>query len=139
MGFGISMWEIALILVLALVILGPRQLMDAAKVMGKLYREIQKITWDLRNSIDLDAPSRPPAQPPYPTSVSQNDSSPDMDQDLISSGDQKPGIDFYGDLVENSREEVEESESADQESSTEDDQDRGQVKEAPDEGERKES
>jgi Sec-independent protein translocase protein TatA len=139
LGFGISMWEIGLILVLALVILGPRQLMDAAKVMGRLYREIQKITWDLRNSIDLDAPSQPREQPPYPASVSENDVSPGIDQDLVPSGDQKSGIDFYGDLVENSKEEVEESESADRETVIDDDQDRSEVKEATDASERKES
>ena len=48
------MWEIVLILVVALIFLGPRQLTETARVLGKLYREIQKMAFDVRNSIDFD-------------------------------------------------------------------------------------
>ena len=33
------MWEVVLILVIALIFLGPRQLAETAKVAGKMYRE----------------------------------------------------------------------------------------------------
>ena len=48
------MWEIVLILAVALIMLGPKQLTETARVMGKLYREIQKMAFDVRNSIDFD-------------------------------------------------------------------------------------
>ena len=102
------MWELGLVMVVALIILGPRQLTEAARVLGRLYREIQKLTWDIRNSIDLDAP---------PSSSSKDDTRPAKDnepsqttgQDLDSmiSQDKNSGPDFYADLLETSKEEEE--------------------------------
>jgi Sec-independent protein translocase protein TatA len=108
--FGISMWEIVLILVVALIVLGPRQLTEAAKVAGKLYREIQKMAWDVRNSIDLDSidssprPSPPRYEPLLPKSETSESGPPLKD---MPSTDQRTGPDFYAELLEKSKEEDE--------------------------------
>ncbi len=118
------MWEVVLILVVALIVLGPRQLTEAAKVAGKLYREIQKMAWDVRNSIDLDAidsppSSRPPSPPRYepllPKSEPSDPAPPLKDMPAM---DQRNGPDFYAELLEKSKEE-DESEKAKEESGPE--------------------
>jgi hypothetical protein len=93
------MWELALILVVALIVLGPRQLTETARVVGKLYRELQRMTSDLRSNIDLDlsspsssySPPPPVYRPPAP--------------EPLEPGGKKTGPDFYADLLEKSEEE----------------------------------
>ena len=59
--FGISMWELGLIILVALILLGPRQLTETARVLGRLYREVTKLTSELRSSIDLDSITSTPS------------------------------------------------------------------------------
>jgi Sec-independent protein translocase protein TatA len=101
--FGVSMWELILILVVALIVLGPRQMTETAKIIGKLYRDLLHMTSDLRNSIDLDLTSstgsdyRPPTyQPP-----SQSRPTPQA----MEPGEKKTGPDFYAELLEKPDEE----------------------------------
>ncbi len=108
MGFEFSMVEIVVVMVVALIVLGPKQLAEAAKAVGQLYRQIQKLTWELRDSVDLDAivdgttkDSGPPAQPNQDTSSS-------TDKDFLPVSDEKTGPDFYADLLEESRKDTEE-------------------------------
>lgn len=77
--FGLGMGEIMIILVLALVLLGPARLPDAAKSIGKAMRDFRKATDDVRSQVEtvmyeepktaaskpklVDAPS-PGASPP---------------------------------------------------------------------------
>jgi Sec-independent protein translocase protein TatA len=104
--FGISMWEIVLILVVALIVLGPKQLVETARAAGKVYREILKMAGDIRGSIDLDSLSShepritPAYRPPTPPSPSG--------QDTIPPAGAKSGPDFYADLLESSKEEPQE-------------------------------
>ena len=68
MGFlGIGTWEILLILVLALIILGPGKLTEFARTLGKTVRAIRKASTDLTTTItrELDAAQNepPPSQP----------------------------------------------------------------------------
>ena len=112
--FGISMWEIVVILVIGLIILGPRQLAEVARTAGKLYREIQKMTWDLKNSIDLDEITSPSKKS---ESASYSDSTPETTetaetteteyQEIDFLPGEKSGPDFYSDLIEASRKEEE--------------------------------
>ncbi len=103
------MWELGLVMVVALIILGPRQLTEAARVLGRLYREIQKLTWDIRNSIDLDAP---PSSSSRDETGSAKDNEPSQttgqDLDSVISQDKNTGPDFYADLLESSKEGEEE-------------------------------
>jgi sec-independent protein translocase protein TatB len=111
------MWEIVVILVVGLIILGPRQLAEVARTAGKLYREIQKMTWDLKNSIDLDEITSPSKKS---ESVSYSDNTPEptettetkettetQHQELDFMPGEKSGPDFYADLIEESRKEEE--------------------------------
>ncbi|MFH1113282.1 MAG: twin-arginine translocase TatA/TatE family subunit [Pseudomonadota bacterium] len=112
--FGISMWELGLILLVALILLGPRQLTETARVLGRLYREVTRMTNDLRNSIDLDSPtsgmSSSPhvdVRPSHGETAAQSGNGTDM---LIPSGE-RSGPDFYADLLEKSKEDDEERQS----------------------------
>jgi Sec-independent protein translocase protein TatA len=100
------MWELVLILVVALVVLGPRQLTDAAKVIGKIYRELIKMTSDIKQSVDFDLNS-PPSPPPQAPPNYLSKSSPN---DLVN----RSGPDFYADLLAQSNEEEKDTSKVDQ-------------------------
>jgi Tat protein translocase TatB subunit len=52
--FGLGMGEIVVILVVALIVLGPTQLPDAAKSIGKAIRSLRRHTQDLQDTIEKD-------------------------------------------------------------------------------------
>jgi Tat protein translocase TatB subunit len=52
--FGLGMGEIMVILVVALLVLGPKQLPDAAKKIGQAIRELRKHTQNLQETIEQD-------------------------------------------------------------------------------------
>jgi sec-independent protein translocase protein TatB len=52
--FGIGMQELLLILVIALIVLGPKKLPDVAKALGKAMNEFKRATSDLKESLDVD-------------------------------------------------------------------------------------
>ena len=54
------MGEITVILLLALIFLGPKKLPELASGLGKLIREIRKTTADVKNEIQLDEAIRKP-------------------------------------------------------------------------------
>jgi len=58
--FNLRMGEITLILVLALLILGPSKLPEMATTLGRLIRQIRKATADVKNEIVLDDTFRKP-------------------------------------------------------------------------------
>jgi len=82
--FGIGMPELLIVLVVALLVLGPRKLPDAARSLGRGMAEFRRASADLRNSLiapiddiketvlDLDRPpedgekSTEPAKPEAP-------------------------------------------------------------------------
>ena len=52
MGFlGIGPWEILLIIILALIVLGPSKLTDFARTLGKVVRAIRKYSSDLTTAV----------------------------------------------------------------------------------------
>ena len=63
---GIGSWEILLILILALIIMGPGKLTEFAKTLGKTVRAIRKASADLTTAVsrELDATRNepPPSQ-----------------------------------------------------------------------------
>lgn len=72
--FGISMWELVLIVLVALILLGPRQLTETARVVGKLYRELLRLTSEVKETINLDTLSEmstPKYEPPPPKQICQ--------------------------------------------------------------------
>ncbi len=52
--FGLSFGEILIIAVIALLLLGPQKLPEAAKTLGKGLREIRKATDDLKNQVEKE-------------------------------------------------------------------------------------
>jgi sec-independent protein translocase protein TatB len=58
--FNLGAVEITVILLLALIFLGPKKLPDLASGLGKLIREIRKATSDVKNEITLDDTFRKP-------------------------------------------------------------------------------
>ena len=58
--FNLGAGEITVILLLALIFLGPKKLPDLASGLGKLIREIRKATSDVKNEITLDDTFRKP-------------------------------------------------------------------------------
>ena len=99
--FGISMWEIGIIAVVALIILGPRQLVEAARMAGKLYREIQKLTWEIREQVNIESISSLPEKDHDSTGPPAHEPDADslMDEDIMPPPEEKSGPDFYADLL----------------------------------------
>jgi Tat protein translocase TatB subunit len=58
LGFG----ELAVILVVAMIFLGPKMLPEIASGLGRIIREIRKATADIRQDIELDDLIRKPLQ-----------------------------------------------------------------------------
>ena len=61
LAFGVGPWEIILILLVALVVLGPKRLPEIAKSLGKGLREFRKTSQELQDSIitDVARPNQP--------------------------------------------------------------------------------
>ncbi len=79
--FGLGFGEILIILVLALVLLGPSKLPEAAKQLGKGLREFKKATDDLRQQFEGELysdqkPARPRLVEPPPVPAAADAASP---------------------------------------------------------------
>lgn len=72
--FGLSFGEIVIIAVLALLLLGPEKLPEAAKTLGKGLRDFKKATDDLKGQIETEIyaderkAAKPALVPPVPSS-----------------------------------------------------------------------
>jgi sec-independent protein translocase protein TatA len=64
---NIGPFELLIILILALLILGPGKLPDVGAALGKTIREFRKASTDVQESLRVDAP---PPTPSAPSSVS---------------------------------------------------------------------
>ncbi len=52
--FGIGGWELLVIAVVALIVLGPKGLPSAARAIGRVASQLRRATQDLRDTIELD-------------------------------------------------------------------------------------
>lgn len=52
--FGIGTWELLLIFVVALVILGPRKLPELAKTLGRGLAEFRRASQEIKSTLDLE-------------------------------------------------------------------------------------
>jgi TatA/E family protein of Tat protein translocase len=51
---GIGMQEIIIILIVALIVIGPKKLPDLAKALGRAMGEFRKAANDLKENLDID-------------------------------------------------------------------------------------
>jgi TatA/E family protein of Tat protein translocase len=61
--FGIGGWEMILIMVVALLVFGPKRLPELARSLGRGLAEFRRASSDLRRSMDLDLDSSPLSAP----------------------------------------------------------------------------
>jgi sec-independent protein translocase protein TatA len=66
MPFNIGAPELIIILIIALVVLGPGKLPDVAQSLGKSLREFRKAASDVADAGKLDAPAPAPTPAPSP-------------------------------------------------------------------------
>ena len=52
--FGLGFWEIAIVLAVVLVVLGPKNLPSFAKSMGRAMREFRRASNDLRRAVESE-------------------------------------------------------------------------------------
>jgi len=50
--FGLSFWELGLVMLVALLVLGPKRLPEVARSIGKGLQELRKASVDLRSAIE---------------------------------------------------------------------------------------
>jgi Tat protein translocase TatB subunit len=68
MGFsGIGIWEILIILIVVLIVLGPRRLPEIARTLGKAVRAIKKASADFTTSITREIEETKNEPPPSPS------------------------------------------------------------------------
>ena len=72
---NIGVPELIVILVIALLVLGPGKLPEVGSALGKTIREFRKASTDLEESVNLNGPppNRLAHQPPAPNSLSGTD------------------------------------------------------------------
>jgi len=80
--FGIGGQELFIILIIALIVLGPKKLPDLAKSLGKALGEFQRATQDLKREIDISGQTSADAKP------SKAKSSEEADQASADAGSQ---------------------------------------------------
>jgi sec-independent protein translocase protein TatA len=52
---GLGFQEMFVILMLALIVFGPKRLPELARQLGRLTREIRKLSWEFRSAIELES------------------------------------------------------------------------------------
>ena len=54
--FGIGIWELVVVLIIALIIFGPGKLPDVGKAIGRGLSEFKKASKEIENDIKKDLP-----------------------------------------------------------------------------------
>ena len=96
--FGIGLPELIIIMVIALIVIGPSKLPDLARALGKGMAEFRKATQEIKESLDVDEDIQE-VKRDLVDSVSGLDSQLDLD-DVEAEGDNKPKYENYDDAIE---------------------------------------
>jgi TatA/E family protein of Tat protein translocase len=84
--FGIGFQEILVILVVVLIVFGPKKLPELARMLGKAMAEFRRTVSDFKSAVDLEEieaykskePAKAePAQPELPSSLSEGSPEPE--------------------------------------------------------------
>ena len=62
--FGLGVWEILLVLLVALLVLGPKKLPEVARSLGRGMAEFRRASSDIRNALKVDETPAPKPTPP---------------------------------------------------------------------------
>jgi len=54
--FGVGMQELVIVLVLVLILFGPRRLPEVGRTIGKAVRQLRRATQDFREAIEQEPP-----------------------------------------------------------------------------------
>jgi sec-independent protein translocase protein TatA len=57
--FNIGPWELILILIVALVVVGPKKLPEMGRAVGNGLKEFRKATSDIKNQLDITKTETP--------------------------------------------------------------------------------
>lgn len=95
--FGIGMTELIVIMVIALVVIGPSKLPELAKALGKGLAEFRKASQEIKDSFNLDEEIKTIKNDTMDTfndfKESLNDEDEDNDEGLESSGEETASAD----------------------------------------------
>ena len=84
--FGIGLPELIIIMVIALIVIGPSKLPELAKALGKGMAEFRKATQEIKESLDLDQDIHE-IKENFTDSISGYDRSVDLETDETESED----------------------------------------------------
>jgi Tat protein translocase TatB subunit len=80
--FGIGPVELAVVLIVALLVMGPKKLPELARTVGRGLAEFRRASNDLKRSIDLDLESHKIEPPPGPAQASSPHEPAEQDSQL---------------------------------------------------------
>ena len=97
--FGIGLPELIIIMVIALIVIGPSKLPDLARALGKGMAEFRKATQEIKESLDVDEDIQE-VKRDLVDSVTGLDSQLDLDH-MEGEKDKEPKYESYDDAIEN--------------------------------------
>jgi len=71
--FGIGTGEVLLILVIALIVMGPGRVVEVGRTLGKVTRYLKKATFDLTSEVTRELESKEENHPPQPGEQSSDE------------------------------------------------------------------
>lgn len=96
--FGIGLPELIIIMVIALIVIGPSKLPDLARALGKGMAEFRKATQEIKESLDMDEDIQE-VKRDLVDSVSGLDSQPDL-ENMKGEEDKAAEYGSYDDAIE---------------------------------------
>ena len=107
--FGIGMPELIIIMVIALIVIGPKKLPDLARALGKGMAEFKKATQEIKESLGVDEEIKA-VKNDLVDSISGLDRELDLDN-LETGEDKKPKYNNYDEVLESYKKSREEDKS----------------------------
>jgi len=84
--FGMGMGEILLILVVSLIIWGPRRIVEIGRMLGKMARTLRKASFDLTTQLGKELEGEQKDRPPQPRANRDDKPKESSDADMAKSG-----------------------------------------------------